>query len=300
MLTGGVFTIANNLLIRMNILTDNSLFSEAAAGNSYGLDRVYSIKDLAYKLLPIVLFQSDSAPKVCGAIWFLPILFFVEIIYVLIEFISKKIAKDKYEVIMDMTMLFIFAAGVFCTIKGMLDPSGYRMHLVALSIFLFHIGKKLKSHEELWQNPSPVFTCFVALAIMQICIKLQVGRVNYVRGDIKGGVYLFVISMAGWFFTYGLSQLISEEESVISKCLIYIGKHSLPILLMHQFSFKIVTYVQTIIFKEPKYMLASFPVLYKDGGWWIVYSIVGVCVPLLVYVGYKKITLSVRGNIIKK
>lgn len=295
LITGGILTIANNLLIKINVLTDNSLFLDAAAGNSYGLDRIYSIKETLQRLKSIALFQ--TAPKISGAIWFLATLFFVEIIYVIIEFICRKITKNKHTMVMDVVMLSIYAAGVYVTINGMIDNSGYRIHLIALSIFMFHIGQKLRTHEDLWQPPNPVFSCFVTLAIMYIAIKLQIGRVNYVRGDIKGGVYLFVISMAGWFFTYSLSQIIFEGKSLASDCLIYLGKNSLPILLMHQVSFKIVTYIQTIIYKEPAYMLAAFPVLYKDNGWWIIYSIVGVCVPLILYVGSKKIMQQIRGKV---
>lgn len=84
---------------------------------------------------------------------------------------------------------------------------------------------------------------------------------------------------------------------IIADCLIYIGKNSLPILVMHQISFKIVTYIQVSVYKEPAYMLASFPVLYTDNGWWIIYSIVGVCVPLILYAGSKKIVSKIRGKV---
>lgn len=288
-------TITNNLLIKINVLTDNSLFLDAVAGNSYGLDRIYSIKEMLQRLKSVILFQ--TAPKTCGAIWFLATLFFVEIIYVIIEFLCKKIAKNMQTMVMDIVMISIYAVGVYFTINGIIDNSGYRIHITALSIFMFHIGLRLKNHEEIWQPPTPIFSCFVALAVMYIAIKLQIGRVNYVRGDIKGGVYLFVMSMAGWFFTYSMSQIISEGKSLIADCLIYIGKNSLPILVMHQVSFKIVTYIQVIVYKEPAYMLASFPVLYKDNGWWIIYSIVGVCVPLILCVGSKKVVSQIRGKV---
>ena len=79
-----MFTFLINLLININILTDNPLFLNAAEGNSYGLDRIYTLKGLLIMLRKVVLFQ--SAPKISGAIWFLATLFFVEIIYVVIEF----------------------------------------------------------------------------------------------------------------------------------------------------------------------------------------------------------------------
>ena len=114
LITGSVFTILNNLLIKMNILTDNPLFLDAAEGNTYGLDRVYTCKDLLLMLKKVVLFQ--SAPKISGAIWFLATLFFVEIIYVAIEFICKKILSSQIGLVMDGVSLIIYGLSVFVTL----------------------------------------------------------------------------------------------------------------------------------------------------------------------------------------
>lgn len=289
LITGSVITCMNNLLIKMNILTDNPLFLEAAEGNSYGLDRLYTLQDLLLMLKKVVLFQ--SAPKISGAIWFLATLFFVEILYVVIEFIGKKVFSAQISLAMDGISLIIYGISVFATLHGWSDHSGYRLNIVGLSIFLFHIGRKLKTYEQSWDKENPVFVCGIMMAMMFLFIKLGVGRVSYARGDIRGGVYLFSYSMIGWFFLYALSQMLTERESFLQDTFLYIGKHSMPILLMHQISFKIVTLIQVILYKKPGYMLGSFPVLYKENGWWVIYSIVGICVPLLVYEGSRKINI---------
>lgn len=43
-------------------------------------------------------------------------------------------------------------------------------------------------------------------------------------------------------------------------------------------------------------MLGSFPVLYKENGWWVIYSMAGVCIPLLVYEGSRRIKLQNKGK----
>lgn len=287
LITGSIFTFLNNLLIKINILTDNPLFLNAAEGNSYGLDRIYTLKGLLIMLRKVVLFQ--SAPKISGAIWFLATLFFVEIIYVVIEFICKKIFSAQIGLVMDGVSLIIYGISVSVTLHGWSDQFGYRWNIVGLSIFMFHIGRKLKTYEQSLEHENPIFVCSLMLTMMFLFIRLGVGRVNYARGDIKSGGYLFLYSMMGWFFLYAVSQMLSERESLLQDIILYIGKHSMPILLMHQISFKIVTLIQIILYKKPGYMLGSFPVLYKDYGWWIIYSVVGVCVPLLVYVVTRKI-----------
>lgn len=294
-IVGSFFTIANNFLIKVNILTDNSLFLDAAAGNSYGLDKVYSLAYTLQRLKKVILFQ--SAPKLSSAMWFLACLFLVEVIYIIIDCICTKVAKEHQAMAMNIIMLLIYVTGVYFNMNGIVDNSGYKFNIVALSIFLFHIGQKIRTYETMWKDQNPVLIIFLALSIIFIFKTLKIGTVRYVRGEIVGGVQFFVWSMAGWFLVYGISQIISEGKSFIADFLIYTGKHTLPILLLHQFSFKIVTYIQTIVYKEPAYMLASFTVLYADNGWWIIYSIVGVCVPLILYVISKKIVLLIRGKI---
>lgn len=293
---GSIFTIANNILIKVNILTDNSLFLDAATGNSYGLDRVYSLTDILLMLKKIFLFQ--SAPKILGPVWFLSTLFFVEVIYAIIDYICAKVVKEHRAMIMNSIILLIYATGVYFSMNGIVDNSGYKLNIIALSIFLFHIGQKIKNYEAAYQKEqNPVLYIFLALSTIYIFRVLKVGGVRYVRGEIPGGVPLFVWSIAGWFLVYGISQVISEGKSFIADLFIYIGKHTLPIMMLHLFSFKIVTYIQVIIYKEPTYMLASFPVLYHENRWWFAYSIVGVCVPLILYAGSKKIMSQIRGKI---
>lgn len=292
LITGSVFTILNNLLIKMNILTDNPLFLDAAEGNAYGLDRVYTCKDLLLMLKKVVLFQ--SAPKISGAIWFLATLFFVDIIYVAIEFICKKILSSQIGLVMDGVSLIIYGLSVFVTLHGWTDRSGYRLNIVGLSIFMFHIGRKLKTYEQSFEHVNPIFVCSMTMAMMFLFLRLGEGRVNYARGDIRGGVYLFSYSMMGWFFLYAVSQMLAERELLLQDLFLYLGKHSMPILLMHQISFKIVTFIQVMLYKKPGYMLGSFPVLYKENGWWVIYSMAGVCVPLLVYEGSRKIRIKIK------
>lgn len=72
----------------------------------------------------------------------------------------------------------------------------------------------------------------------------------------------------------------------ISRGLSYIGRNTMPILILHLFALKIVTVIQISIYSGrmelPAYSLASFPTLFSFGVWPYLYTIVGVAVPLLV------------------
>ena len=71
----------------------------------------------------------------------------------------------------------------------------------------------------------------------------------------------------------------------------FVGKKTLYILIFHFISFKIVSRVYIIINKIPFTELASFPIVENDNKClWIIYSIVGVLVPLLIKLGLDKIS----------
>lgn len=67
-----------------------------------------------------------------------------------------------------------------------------------------------------------------------------------------------------------------------------VGQHTLSILIWHFLAFKVVTIIQLLIYKEPIYRIASFPVFISSDGWWILYTIVGVIVPVSIACLYSK------------
>lgn len=99
---------------------------------------------------------------------------------------------------------------------------------------------------------------------------------------------LLIASLTGWFLIYDISNRI-KNNYCMSQLLCCIGKHSLSIVILHFLSFKIVNYIGICINKEPHYLLAAFPVLYTDKLWWILYTMVGIGIPIVVTVLWEKL-----------
>ena len=272
-----IYICCNNIFIKLNVLTDNPAFLDAEIGNSYGIDRVYQWKDIFISLKSAILFQRSQ--KICGAVWFLATLFFVEIIYWGIEYLCKRIASKNFSFVFDTILLIIYGISVHFTLNNIIDTSGYHVNQIGLSLLLFHMGSKLRNYDKT-TKVNPLFLCFVSISIMYIIKILKLEGIRYARADIKSGVYLLVCSMAGWFFLYGISEILLSNDSILAQFFVYLGKHTLFILLLHQFAFKVITFIQVCFYHEPEYMLAAFPVLYSTKGWWIAYTIIGIVVPL--------------------
>lgn len=86
-------------------------------------------------------------------------------------------------------------------------------------------------------------------------------------GGLLGISLVLVIASFGWFQN--------------NKYLIQIGKCSLEIIELHFLAFKIVSLIIIIIYRLPVTRLSDYPVIETGGLWWICYTLVGVCVPVI-------------------
>lgn len=86
-------------------------------------------------------------------------------------------------------------------------------------------------------------------------------------GGLLGISLVLVIAGFGWFQN--------------NKYLIQIGKCSLEIMALHFLAFKIVSLIIIIIYRLPVTRLSDYPVIETGGLWWICYTLVGVCVPVI-------------------
>ena len=70
-----------------------------------------------------------------------------------------------------------------------------------------------------------------------------------------------------------------------TKCgivLSYIGQHTIAILAMHMVCFKLVNLVIILVSQYDMVYMAAYPIITNDGLWWLLYSVVGVVLPLFI------------------
>lgn len=90
----------------------------------------------------------------------------------------------------------------------------------------------------------------------------------------------FVVSLIGCF---GLLNLVSVIRwKFLVDVFDYIGGKTLYVLVFHFLSFKVVTLFLIWCYGLPIYSLSVFPVL-KIGDYWVLYSFVGVVLPLIIW-----------------
>ena len=153
-------------------------------------------------------------------------------------------------------------------------------------VFLLGIGFKL-----LYQKNAFKMNLIWKLAILILSLAILVVMDNYASVSIATAkitsVWSFTLcSVAGTIFVYTLATLLPD---IINSVLEYFGKNTRPIVCLHMISFKIVSFIIIALLGMPYYMLASFPTVECNISYmWIVYSLVGLALPLIVHWGVEK------------
>ena len=106
------------------------------------------------------------------------------------------------------------------------------------------------------------------------------------KNNYENPLFLLVSSITGWVFLYSFSYFLKHIRG-IKKLMICIGKRTISVLILHFLSLKIVEVVVIIYYDMPFFCLAAFPNLYGNKAlWWLLYTIVGVGIPILTDILY--------------
>ncbi len=253
-----ICVLLNNFFIRCN-LYDN-------INHNY-----FTFENIIVNIIKIILFRANT--EMLGATWFLPILFFISIIYAIIEFSIRNYKKKTREYIQIILSIIFLGIG-YGLIQKNINLSG--IQIFTCYIF-FDFGRnfskyKIKSNNVV--NFVKFIIVFIVLLILNKC-----GDIELAKNEYTNILYYITVSVAGWYFVYELAYFISKNNK-ITKILQYIGQNTMPILILHFIAFKIINIIIVLILNQDKTLIAKFPVAFKNNYIWIVYTISGIIIPL--------------------
>lgn len=294
-----IYLICTNLFFRLGFLTDDPAFlKHSLMRNYFGLTEPLTISKFFIEEIKILLMGGGT--QFGGSLWFLRALLLVEITYAVIVFLANKIHKA----VLPMSVLILFALGRFFSqiSFGQLDLIRIVLLQICIPTSAYYMGvlcRKYADRLELVYSKAGTFICTVLLLMLQ-----SIGIHNDMSNGTMTSVWgYFVATIAGFVFCMGIAKIIQRSVS-ISKVMVYIGQNTMPILILHLLSFKLITYIQIILYMErldlPEFSMASFPTLLNTGVWPFIYTITGVVIPLLINKLYQLVKQRISRFIIKK
>lgn len=283
-----IFLLLNNFFIKINVYTNNPMFLKEISGEYNHLTEPLSIGDTVVQIFRALTFNSET--QLGGALWFLVVLFFLTVFYafcdLLIKTFLKKVSIKKKERTLlliqgVLSIVFLFIGYKFFWYVGV---DNFTQLKVASFYSLYYLGIVFRVIRDRIYN----INIFIKILIWIISIIVLVfmtlnngiNKFGLAENQYNNPLILLLASISGLFFLFFIARIVSKIE-YISKPIVYLGKNTLYILILHFLCFKIVSYLGVIIYHKPFFFVASFPVLFEGNLWWLAYTIVGVFIPVL-------------------
>lgn len=287
-----IFVLLNNLFIKINFYTTNPEFLIGSIGNKYGLAEWLSIKAIFIKICYYFIFAYNT--QFGGATWFLRVLFWGSICYIVLSYCLKKIIKKDF--IFDLIRVIICFVALFIGFYlSLLDFRFYGIANMCSMLIIIFIGvlyNKIEKYIKL-----NFFICLLSFLILIIILKYNPEGYNIAANEYTNPILLVISAISGFLFVLYISNILSKN-SVLSKIFSYIGQHTISILCLHLLCFKFVTFIIVFLYNLPNYRLASFPV-YNIGNWWIIYSLVGIVLPIFISSIYRRFQMKINTSRLK-
>lgn len=276
-----MYTVLNNLFIRINVYTDNPDLLNYVSGTYIKTHHDMSFVEMIRNIIKGVFFAGET--QLGGAFWFLGVLFTVSVCYNVGDFLAKKVFH-KTLVAQLVASIILLAFGYWCSLKGY---TIYHMAHVASFYCLYFMGYLLSRIKDTYKNWNlKHFMPMFVLSFMVLLILNQLGGISLSRNSYGNPIFLLIASITGWCFLYSISCFITLLP--VKDFFLAIGKRTLSIVIFHFLSFKLVGAIIVKVLGLPVFCIAAFPNLCGDSGvWWLAYTIVGIGVPIVLNIYYR-------------
>lgn len=286
------FCVLHNLLIKVNLYTDNAaLYSDPNINDVFGASVCYYAKDIiSYGKAVVLLMYSEKI----GTTWFWGALFITGICWVCANYLFKK-AFGQYGAYVSM----VFGLVLLCVCwsvqnAGISIPLGFYIDKICYTYFLLDLGQLAKkminvmSKSMLIAAGLPAFTSLLYAAGGGY-------KISFATNKIENPALIIYFSVAGFAAVISAASLLPNHKCM--RWFEYIGQHTMCIMIWHFLAFKIVSLIQIFYYGKPLYYLASCPTLYIHSVFWkLLYLVVGVVIPVIIAVMWDKLKVHFKSR----
>ena len=228
---------------------------------------LYSIQEIFDRSKSIIISLHKEEP-IIGGFWFIPQLFWGS----LISFMFLKFCNRYYSLVLSITFAILFYyMKIYIPYTAISWMSFY-----ASSFFI--IGNIFANI-----NLNRIYNWGYALIslIIVLTASILIPDDIFVSQGWKILPYLFV-AICGCIFTLNVSRLITLKNNTFVKTLVFIGSKTMWVLTLHLLAFKLLTLLIIYIKGDSIANLRVTPIYneYSNNGGWIIYSILGVLIPI--------------------
>lgn len=279
-----IFLSLTNIFLKLNIYTSNPEFLKATEGNAVTQMLTEPLTSTFYiKSLIKILIGKDTT-QLANPSWFLITLLVVTIFHAVLTYIIQKV---------HIVIRHILRGGIILGLVLLVSylPVTGEIRRIAAACLVFQMGIILRVFwNEKYYNS---FTVIVAAIILYFLSKM--GTIELAGGRILSLPFFAIASLLGWVMIFTIGKYIENYLPILRDIFVYLGRNTLSILLLHLLCFKLINAFYVISQGLPKYMIASFHVIFGLQWYYsIIYTVVGIIVPVVFWNAFKRIEGKVK------
>ncbi len=240
-------------------------------GSSY-----YSIYEIFPKLL-MIIFTMHGYEELLGGFWFIRSLFISSLLIAIVSVLMKMNINYKHEV---SCLLFLIITIIIRRYAP--DIEFWRdISMGTFGAFFYMFGYLMMRYIRCWQNNYCFFLCVSSLFLSFFYFKEGLSM----RCGFNKVLPYSISATLGTILIIYISKAIEKNLYMVKIVLYYIGNHTLDILALHFLSFRIVNGLVVLFYGIDAIHIAEHPIINTmtfSSYLWVVYSIVGLCVPLII------------------
>lgn len=241
---------------------------------------IYQKEDYIRQLIKMI-FMTDYELLI-RPFWFIKELFFASLIVATVSFLNSRLStKKKPE-------LFFVIAIISSVISKFVPPIPLigNCSVLCLSILYYYTGFLIYKYKQF--IPLTYKTLIVTFIIVLFGSLFFKGTIDMRFTNVYNQIPYYILSIAGIIMILCISQKLETTNKV--SLLYYIGNHTMPILALNLLALKIGSLIKIWTYGLPIEQLASYTVILDyNSRFWLIYTIIGVTIPLLIHFLFLKI-----------
>lgn len=241
---------------------------------------IYTLTTFIKKLISI--FTLGDGESLLGALWFLISLFELTIIFECINIVNSKFKEKKIiKLILIIIVFMLILIGWSVPLPRMLNRT-----LILLPYYVMGYILKNKCENKTKHKYVVMIIC---MTIVVICSLISISW-----ADSKIIPITYISGMCGIFACYCIADVINSiPVKFVNKTLVFIGEHSIYIMTLHFIAFKLVTFIQILLYDKEVTLLSEFPCYLIWTPWNLAYLFIGTAIPILIAYVIKNIRINI-------
>lgn len=284
------FLIIHNVLFSIGILNEQY-------GNAInGVMHPYTWHQFGQHLWSITINMSGYNDFLCGTFWFFRALLLASIGFLILFKVFRKSEyfKDNLSVgwgILIVTLILTYWKVADGLVLTGVAQGGYRELMGMVFMAAGFLLKQYNIVERLtWKIATP---CLALLILASIFFPSSMAW-NPSMADF---IYLPLPAITAFVaLIYGCT-FIDKKDNIIKRSLLYVGNNTLYIFAFHLVAFKLVSAFKLAFYDLPWQAIGSHPTIFNPASnvfWIVLYTLVGITLPLVWMMGYKHISSLVN------